>query len=133
MKKDINFIGIVVTVIVSFLTVYAQYKTPETTAVLFLTLAVLIFLYYWISTPLKRIRNRIKDIDNNDKAIKETKKTLSTLINRLDLKKDIDILNVRVSILEKMKDKKGQIDPQIVLLIIIVVVFIIFLRAKGII
>lgn len=72
-----------------------------------------------------------KDINTNSENIslltKEIKKSIL-------VKERFDTMEIRLKVLEKLlKNKKGQIDPRIIILIIMIILLIIYLRLIGVI
>ena len=92
---------------------------------------IFIILYFIVSYFVTKFLRWFVNINKNDLLIFELRKDLNNLKNEINSIKDISDLKARVSVLEKMK-KKGQIDPRIIILIIILVLFLLYLKSTGI-
>jgi len=70
----------------------------------------------------------------NTKNIEIIKKDLNIVKGKLNFKEDVAKLNTRLSIIKallKMKNKRGQIDPRWILIVIILILLYLFLKSKG--
>jgi len=131
-----NFIAILVGVLVVLISSYVQLRSPQTGLLLFLSLIGAIFLYFLTSWTIVYFRVRTRKIEHNRRSIEELRKDLNNVKERLDIREEMYNLSSRVSTIEQlhkmMRNKKGQIDPRWVLIVIIIILFILFLRVKGI-
>ncbi len=75
-----------------------------------------------------------KDINTNSENISLLTKEIKEIKKSILVKERFDTMDVRLKVLEKLlKNKKGQIDPRIIILIIMIILLIIYLRLIGII
>ena len=70
------------------------------------------------------------------KDIKDTKRELEDVKKDLNFKEMYNKMEVRLSVLEKLlekllKGKKGQIDPRIIIWIILLILLFLFLKSIG--
>jgi|TARA_Y100000310_G_scaffold345846_1_gene471136 flagellar motor component MotA len=131
-----SIVGIILTLVVGIISVIAQYQTPQTNILIFLALIGAIVFYFIISYPLSIVKSKLKSINNNSRSIKRISKDLNIIKDRLEFKREVDELKIRINSLEnliKMKGKKGNIDPRWIIIVVILILFVLFLRSKGII
>ena len=134
-NRIIEFVGIIVSVLAGFITVYAQSKDPQTGIILFLSLIGAIFIFFLISWPIDYFRKKMKMIEKNANKISTIEKDLNIVKDKLNFMSNMAKLDKRISIIEntlKTKNKRGQIDPRWVLIIIILILLYLYLRSKGI-
>lgn len=135
-KTDlVSYVGIIVSILIGLITLYGQSKDPQTSLLLFLSLIVAIFLFFLISWPIDYFNKKFKSIDKNIIEIQEIKKDLNIIKDKLNFKKEVYDLNTRILVIEnmlKMKNKRGQIDPRWILIIIIIILFYLYMKSKGI-
>ncbi len=133
----ITYLGIIVSIIVGITSLYAQSKTPQTGLTLFFALLVAIFLYFFISWLIESSLKKTRNINKNTQIINDVRKDLNIVKDKLNFKSDVAKLDTRISILEQFskmnKNKRGQIDLRVIVLIIIFILFFLFLKDKGII
>ncbi len=132
-KEIWSHIGIIISVLAGLIGIYAQFKDPKTGLILFIALLVGIFGFFLISLPISYFKRKFKLIEDNLKEIENIKKDLNNVKDKLHYNKEIAKLGARISFVEKMRNKKGLIDPRIILIIIIIVLLLLLLRSKGII
>ena len=124
----------IISIAVGIISTYAQSKDPQTGLFLFLALAGAIFLYFLVSWPINFIKKKIKNVDDNSEEIGLVRKDLNSINEKLNFKESINMLDKKIYVIEevlKMKNKRGQIDPRIILIIIIIVLFFLYLKSKG--
>lgn len=135
-KTDfVSYVGIIVSILIGLITLYGQSKDPQTSLLLFLSLIGTIFLFFLISWPIDYFNKKFKSIDKNIIEIQEIKKDLNIIKDKLNFKKEVYDLNTRILVIEnmlKMKNKRGQIDPRWILIIIIIILFYLYIKSKGI-
>lgn len=96
----------------------------------------MVLAFFLVSWPIDYFRKKMRIIDINSQDIQQVKKDLNIVEDKLNFKSDVENLNIRLSVMENLfnpKNKKGQIDPRWVIIIMILVVFFLYLRVKGII
>lgn len=130
-EKIIKKVGLVVTILIGIITIYFQIFPPTTTkekiSSLLLLFAVIFYIVIYLSADqiITRVREQIKKIDNNEKEILEIKK-------KMDTESKFHELDKRIALLEQSKNKKGNIDIRIIILIALIILFILYLKAIGI-
>ena len=88
-------------------------------------IAIITIGFYVIYLMYKGYGNLRNDVQNNKKEITDIKKSLN-------YKELFDNMNVRVKVLEeliKRYNKKGQIDPRIIYIIIMLILLYLFLKS----
>ncbi|GEM_PF-1064792 len=133
-KDRTYYLGMIISIAVGIISTYAQSKDPQTGLFLFLALAGAIFLYFLVSWPINFIKKKIKNVDDNSEEIGLVRKDLNSINEKLNFKESINMLDKKIYVIEevlKMKNKRGQIDPRIILIIIIIVLFFLYLKSKG--
>ena len=127
----ISIFGILVSVISGLIGIYAQSINPETGIFMFVSLLGAIVLYFLISFIFRVIKNKVNHINKNSEDIIKFGKDLNNLIHKLNLKEEINNLNLRMSILENViKGKKAQIDPRWIIIIVILILLYFYLKSK---
>lgn len=138
-RDYLSYFGIVISVIAGLIGFYAQSKDPETGLFLFIALIGAIFLYFLISWPIQFINRKFKLIKTNKNDILDIKKDLNSIKEKLDIYRSISKIEAKVSLLQenslkmgnRLRNKKGQIDPRLVLIVIIIIFLYLFLKSKG--
>ncbi len=130
----VSYVGIIVSILIGLITLYGQSKDPQTSLLLFLSLIGAIFLFFLISWPIDYFKKKFKSIDKNVLDIKEIKKDLNIIKDKLNFKKDMSDLNTKILVIEnmlKIRNKRGQIDPRWILIVIIIFLFYLYIKSKG--
>ena len=134
-KKDfVSYIGIIVSILIGLISLYGQSKDPQASLLLFLSLIGAIFLFFLVSWPVDYLKKKFRSIDTNIIEINKIKKDLNIIKDKLNFKKDVSDLNAKILVIEnmlKMKNKRGQIDPRWILIIIILILFYLYIKSKG--
>ncbi|MBL7170310.1 MAG: hypothetical protein ISS48_04780 [Candidatus Aenigmarchaeota archaeon] len=124
----------IIAVLGILISVYIYYSNPsDETATFFIgVILILIGILYSVWYLI----DKFKEIEKNTKEINNIKK-------KLEIKEEINMTNQRISKLEGWKEaieniamrrkNKGQIDPRIILFIILLIIIFMFLRSQGII
>jgi len=133
-SQVINIFGISISLIALGIAVYEQFRDPQTGIFLFFGILIFVVLYFIISYPIAKLKQKFNQIDKHNYLIFEIKKDLNKIKDNLDMIMNYAKLEARLSFLEnKMKNKKGQfiIDPRWILIGIIILLLILYLRSKG--
>ncbi|MBS3140629.1 hypothetical protein J4405_00620 [Candidatus Woesearchaeota archaeon] len=133
-RDMLSYTGIIISLFAGLISTYGQFKYPQTSFFLFLALMGTIVFYFVISWPMGYFKEKFKIIDNTNKEIETIKKDLNIIKDKLNFKSDVAKLDTRISVIEeliKMKNRKGQIDPRWIVLILIIILFLLYLRSKG--
>jgi len=130
-----SILGIIINVLALEIVVYGLFKDSQKGALFALGILVFITLYFMISYLITVTKKKFEDIKTNNILILDIKEDLNKLKDNINIIKDTAKLDVRLSFLEgkllKMKNKKGQIDPRWIILIIIIILTILYLKTKG--
>lgn len=130
-----NILGIFIGLIALGIATYVQFKDPKTGMIFFLVILGFVVLYFIVAYPIVILRQRFNQIKNNSLLISKIKKGLNNINDKINNITDTAKLDVRLSFLEKrllnMKNKKAQIDPRWIILLIIIILLILYLRSKG--
>lgn len=101
-------------------------ESSNTAGFIILTSIFVFIVFYFIYTFVwVKVKKYINQINDNSKKIEEIGKTL-------DYKEHFHQLDKRVSALEMNMKKRGQIDPRIVIFIILLILLFLYLRNRGI-
>ena len=123
-------LGIIINLIALLVAVFGQILDPQTGIILGIALLIFIALYFVVSYVIRNLLDKINQINDNNNQISDDKKDLNNLKDNVDMIMNVAKLGARVSNLEeklpKMKNKRGQIDPRGVIILIIF-----YLRSKG--
>jgi len=132
----INTLGIIIALISLVITGYLQFKDPQTGMIFVLGILIFLVLYFIISFPIIKLIERLHQIRKNTSTIEAIQKDLNKIKGTLDIITDTVKLNLRLDSLERKmeskRNKKAQIDPRIIILIIILFLLVLYLRVKGI-
>ncbi len=102
MKRKLeNQIKFLVTIIIAFITFYAQFKDPETGIVMFLILIIMIVIFFITSYPINLMKDKFSQIDANTKDIKSIKEDLNSIKEKIEIRKEIERIKERLSKLER--------------------------------
>jgi len=129
-----DIIGILVTFFAGVISFYAQSRDPQTGIILFLALLGAIILYFIISYPISIYKEKVNQINRNTEDIKKIKEHLNIINDKLNFRRDIEEVNLKISKLEgllNIKGKRGATDPRWIVIIIILILLYLFLRSKG--
>ena len=131
--NTVSILGLIISLIGIFITTYFQFKDPQTGNLLFLGILVFVVVYFIVSYVV----GKFNQVNKNTFLIIELKKDLNNLKDDFNMIRDVSKLEARTSFLEnilfKMKNKRGQIDPRWVIILIILILLFFYLRSKGII
>lgn len=131
----INILGLIVNLIALEFVVYGLFKDPHTGTLFALGILGFVALYFVVSSPLAVLKQKFNQIKNNSQAISEVKKDLNNIKNVINLITDTAKLSSKIDFLEKevikMKNKRGQIDPRWIIILIIIILLILYLKSKG--
>ena len=131
-SQAINIAGLVIGLIALNLMLYGQFNDPQTGIIIVFGVVGFIAFYFVVSYLITNLIVRLKQIQNNEDSIFEIKKDLNRLKDNINMIEGNAKLDARLSFLEsKMKNKRGQIDPRIVILAIIVFLLVLYARTKG--
>lgn len=117
--EKIGAIATIVAIIIALVTQTLKLGNAE--SLILMGIIFVIVIIYFITTF---IGNKFKQID------KLYDKTIS-LEEKVNYMKEIHELDKRVSLLEKKKGKKGNLDPRIIIIIILVFLLYLYLKAIG--
>ncbi len=121
-----NYIETIIVVLTLIISIYFQFQKTHTTEsmIIFAIIVITIVLYFTSSY----IKDKLSEID-------KTKKHLLDLEKKIDYQKELHQIDKRVSILEEisMMKKKGTVDPQTLIVILLIILLILYLRSIGII
>ncbi|MBS3151198.1 hypothetical protein J4443_02345 [Candidatus Woesearchaeota archaeon] len=134
-RQDIitNSIGIFVSLI--GVIVGSFFGEKSTIGILILIgIFLLVIIFFLISWRVDVSSQRDKKVIENSRDIKMLQKDLNSFKDTINIIRDISDLKSRMSNLEKMKlNKKGIIDPRIVVIVLIIILIYLFLREQGVI
>ena len=99
--KGTNILGLILSFVALNITVYGQFKDPQTGTFFFLGILVFVALYFIVSYPIFILKQKFNQIENNSSLILEIKKDLNKLNENINIITDTAKLNARVSLLEK--------------------------------
>jgi len=101
-KRNFGILSILVTVVVGLMTLYAQLRDPMTGIIIFAILLGAILVHFVVSYFIDMIKEKLNQINENSRNIEIIRKDLNIIKDKLDFKKDMEGLNIRLSVLEKM-------------------------------
>ena len=124
-----NCIENIIVVLTLMISIYFQFqKTSTTESMIIFAIIVIIVVLYFTSSYIK---DKLSEID-------KTKEHFLDLEKKIDYQKELHQIDKRVSILEEISTikkirKKGTVDPQTLIVILLVILLILYLRSIGII
>lgn len=118
-KKDL------VLIFLAIIPILLQFFTPpeEATVQSLLYLGIIIFVFI-VAVVIFAVSEKLIKIDRNERRI-------AKLEELLNYKENIYKLDKRIGLLESKMDKRGYIDPQIVVIIIMFILLLLYLRSRG--
>jgi len=130
MEKQTKLINLIMFLIGAY-TIYLQIFPPQNTKnqtsalILFLGILGYIGIVYVITNIIGKIKSYLDRIEKNEKDIQEINK-------KIDAEKRYNEIDKRVSIMERLMNKKGQINAQWIFIIILLILLYLYLRSLGI-
>ena len=131
-KSDkLQKLGIIAVIIIGIITTYFQINPPQTqeqrtaSNTIFFVVLFYIALYFVSDWVTDKVKSYLDKINTNQKDITDLKEKFNLEKRFNEIEKKIEVLN------EKMKNKKGSIDPRIVIMIILLLLFYLYLRSIG--
>ncbi|MEA3229649.1 MAG: hypothetical protein U9P44_01930 [archaeon] len=127
--EDKKYIENIIVVLILVISIYFQFqKTSTTESMIIFAIIVVIIVLYFTSSYIKGKLSKIDKVNEH----------LLDLEKKRDYQKELHQIDKRVSILEeiaKMKKigKKGTVDPQTLIVILLIILLILYLRSIGII
>lgn len=127
----ISIVGVIVGLIFS--------KTGDSMIGVLVMLGIFLFIviFFLISWRVDISAQRDRKIKENSIGIRRLQKDLNSLKGTINVMREVSDLRYKMSFLEKLinmkVDKKGVIDPRIVIIIIIIILIFIYLRVQGVI
>lgn len=138
--KDVvvNTIGILVSIIAGIVGLkFGGTRESSIGIIILLGFFLFISIFFLISWRAEVSARRDKKIEENSGKITSLQKDLNSLKEKVNVIRDIADLKSRIYSLEqfvKMKfDKRGVVDPRIVVIIIIIILVYLFLKEQGVI
>ncbi len=135
--KILPNLGLIVNFLALAIAIYGLFKEPKIADIIFL-ISILIFIafYYVVSYFIRNFLGKLEQIEKNRLAISDIQKDLNKINDNVSNMKEVAKLSAKVSFLEKilvnkMKNKKSQIDPRWVILLIIILLLILYARSQG--
>ena len=124
MKDYLGRISTAFTVFIVIITLYFQLeKESNVESILFFGIIIVVILFYFVYIYAK---DKLSEIDKNTEKI-------AKLEDKVNYIKQLHELDKRVSLLEKPKKRKAEIDPRIIFIIILLILLYLYLKSLGVI
>ena len=136
MKENKNMqlekaVQIIIPILSVLIGVYFQRLNTEQSTFYFLALLFAVAAFFIVSYPINVFKNRMEQVDKNTKDLRQLRENLNDMKNELVLTKKMENIDARLSVIEKHDNRKGQVDPRWVLIIIILIILYMYLRSIG--
>ena len=117
---------VVITAFTLFIGIFPPESVSDKINAVILFVAILIYtlIFYIVDYYSQRIKHYLGQIRTNTERIESIEKKMKT-------EKKFNDFEKRISILEVLNNKKGDIDPRWLMLIGLLVLFYLYLRANG--
>lgn len=120
----------IITLIIAVIAIYFQINPPQTATdkqtslILFSALLLIFTISYFFINIFKNIKANEQQIDMNTSELRKIKEQM-----KFDSK--LNDLDKRISIFERIMNKRGELDPRVVLIAIMLVLLYLYLRSLG--
>lgn len=108
-----------------------QTNNSELGIVVIASVAILIFIIYTYSIVVEKFKERTNQLNRIEKSQNSFERRLESLEKDVDYYKNINHLQNKVSNMEKNMNKKGNLDPRIILILALALIIYILLRDMG--
>lgn len=111
-QKLLNVAGIFVSVVIGLIAVITQSKDTQTTQTSILLFGLLLFaiaVFFLVSYPINLFKSKVNQLDNNTNSLRTIRKDLNIINDKLNFRRDVENLNIRISTLENLLKIRGKI------------------------